>query len=221
MKKNTPYSSMKIIVFGAAGAVGSRVVTEAVNRGHEVTAVARQRRSEDFDPAVDVQVRDVASADDLVELIADHDIVISALRPPDGAESSLVPLTQTVVDAARRANARSIIVGGASVLLVPDASGHTVLSAPGFLPDEVVPIAIACKNQYDWCVDQLDSLGAYICPAAMLTPGERTGGYRLGSDTLVTDGSGQSQISMEDFAAAMLDETETPKHIGRRFTVGY
>ena len=212
---------MKIIVFGAAGAVGSRIVAEAAERGHEITAVVRRRGAGAFDAAVDVLVRDVASADDVVQRIEGHELVISALRPPDGAESLLVPLTRTVVEAAQRASARYIIVGGASVLLAPDAPGHTVLTAPGFLPDEVVPIARACKRQYDWCADRLGRCGTYLCPPAMLSPGSRTGAYRLGDDTLVVEESGQSRISMEDFAVALLDEAEDPKHLGRRFTVGY
>jgi putative NADH-flavin reductase len=213
---------MNIIVFGAAGDVGRRIVAEAVTRGHRVAAVVRREQgAQAFDSSVEVLVRDVASAEDLADKIAERDAMITALRPPAGDEPSLVPLTRAVVEAARRANARYIVVGGAAVLLIPDGNGHTVLTAPGFLPEEVVPIATACQSQYDWCVDRLHPTGTHICPPAMMTPGERTGSYRLGSDTLVTDGNGESQISMEDFAVAILDEVETPRHLGVRFTVGY
>lgn len=212
---------MKIVVFGASGDVGRRVVTEASKRDHEVTAVVRREGALTFDKSIDVSVLDVSSSPNLRELIAAHDVAISALRPPDGEESSLRSLTQTVVAAAQHAERRFVVVGGAATLLLPDASGHTVLSAPGFLPENVVPIATACKHQFDWCDGQLGALGTYLCPPAMLTPGERTGKYRLGSDTLVVSTKGQSEISMEDFSVALVDEAENPRHTGRRFTVGY
>lgn len=54
-----------------------------------------------------------------------------------------------------------------------------------------------------------------------IKPGERTGKYRIGSDRLLIDGQGQSHISMEDYAIALVDELESPQHIRERFTVGY
>lgn len=211
---------MKIIVFGAAGDVGRRVVAEARSRGHQVSAVVRKPRAGGFEAGVEVVVRDVASAGDLTEVMEGHDAVISALRPPDGEESALLPLTRAVVRSARRAGVPFIVVGGAAVLRLPDDPEHTVLTAPGFLPEAVVPIATACQYQYDWCVQELESTGTYICPPAMLEPGERTGSYRTGADTLVVDEEGRSRISLEDFAVAILDEVELPRHRGHRFTVG-
>lgn len=212
---------MKIIVFGAAGDVGRRVVAEALFRKHEVTAVVRRLIPDFFDPSVQVMVRDVSSATDLVEQIKSHDLVISALRPPAGEDSALLPLTQTVVEASRAAGVRFVIVGGAASLLVPGTSGHTVLTAPGFLPQEVIPIATACQQQYEWCINNLDKIGAYVCPPALLMPGERSGVYRTGSDMLVLGDDGQSRISIEDFAVALLDEGESLEHAGLRTTVGY
>lgn len=212
---------MKVIVFGASGDVGRRAVAEASRRNHLVTAVVRRRGAVTFDPSIDVSVFDVSSSPNLEELIAEHDVAISALRPPDGDEPLLLPLTQVFVEAARRAEVRFLVVGGAATLLVPETSGHTVLTAPGFLPEDVVPIATACKNQFEWCIDQLGSLGTYLCPPAMLKPGKRSGAYRLGTDTLVVGSEGQSEISIEDLCVALVDEAETPRHTGRRFTVGY
>ncbi|MCH8270776.1 MAG: NAD(P)H-binding protein [Planctomycetes bacterium] len=221
MPDNKP-RTMKVIVFGASGEVGSRVVAEAASRGHRVTAVSRREPSPGrHHLSVATLVRDVESASDLMEVIAEHDLVISALRPPDGEEPKLVPLTVAVVEAARAADKRFIVVGGAAPLRMPETPEHTVLTAPGFLPESSVLIAIACQQQHDWCVDHLESRGSYICPPAMLTPGTRTGSYRIGSDTLVVDEQGSSSISMEDFAVAVLDEAEHPQHAGQKFTVGY
>ena len=112
-------------------------------------------------------------------------------------------------------------MGGAASLIVPGTPGHTVLTAPGFLPDSVVPIATACQRQFEWIAERLASNGTYLCPPAMLAPGIRTGAYRMDGDMLVVDEDGDSKISMEDFAVALMDEAESRRHNGRRFTVAY
>ena len=101
---------------------------------------------------------------------------------------------------------------------MPDG-GDTVLTAPGFLPDSVLPIARACQAQYELCLAEREADWCYLSPPAMLMPGDRSGRYRTGGDVLLTDPAGQSRISMEDFAVALLDEAETPHHAGERFTV--
>ena len=102
---------------------------------------------------------------------------------------------------------------------MPDDSGHTILTAPGFLPDAVVPIAKASQAQYELCINNTDAEWSYLSPPAMLVPGVRTGAYRLGTDVLLIDDDGDSQISMEDFAVALIDEAERPQHPQMRFTV--
>ena len=213
---------MNIIVFGARGDVGSRVVAEALARDHTVTAVLRsETQAKSLPPTMTVRVADASDTDQVAELMAGHDVAISALRPPDGQEEMLVALTRSVLAAAARSSLRALIVGGAASLKVPGQGGHTVLTAPGFLPHEVVPIAKACQAQYELCAAENHANWSYLCPPAMLTPGERTGHYRVGSDTLVVDADGNSAISMKDFAVAMIDEAEAPHHIKTRFTAAY
>ena len=212
---------MKIIVFGAAGQVGSRVVAEAGSRGHEVTAVIRKgSQAAVFDPSVHTRVRDVNTGS-LADAIDGHDYVVSALRAPNGQEGAIVALTRAVVEPALSLGVPFLVVGGAAPLIVPDSGGHTVLTAPGFLPKNVVPVAQASQAQWDWCAGHLEPNGVHLCPPAMLAPGKRTGTYRTGRDKLVVDGAGNSQISMEDFAVAIIDEAENAEHAGQRFTVGY
>jgi putative NADH-flavin reductase len=131
----------------------------------------------------------------------------------------LVSLTRSVLDAAARSSLRVLVIGGAASLKMPDQSGDTVLTAPGFLPDAAVPIAKACQAQYELCAVERRVDWSYLCPPAMLTPGVRTGRYRLGSDTLLVDADEKSAISMEDFAVALIDEAEAPRHKKARFTV--
>lgn len=211
---------MKIIVFGASGDVGRRIVAEAGARGHQVTAVVRRAAQiETLPPSAIPVVADATDRERLAGLMAGQDLAISALRPPDGQEDALVPLTRSVLDAAADARIRVLVVGGAASLRMPDGGGATVLTAPGFLPEPVVPIARACFAQYELCAAEARVDWSYLCPPAMLVPGKRSGRYRLGSDVLLSDPDGRSEISMEDFAVALLDEAETPRHRMARFTV--
>lgn len=211
---------MKIIVFGARGDVGSRIVAEALARGHDVTAVVRNKAQiETLPPSVTARVADVADTATVAGLMMGHDVAISAIRPPDGQEETLVALTRAVLDAAARSQLRVLLVGGAASLKMPGQNGATVLTAPDFLPEPVVPIARACQAQYELCTAETRVDWSYLSPPAMLTQGERTGRYRLGSDVLLFDHNGDSGISMADFAVAMIDEAETPRHTRARFTV--
>ena len=213
---------MKIIVFGARGDVGSRVVAEALSRGHAVTAAVRNRdqvsRLPDNVQGVAVDVTDTQA---VARAMAGHDLAVSAIRPPEGREPDLVPLTQSILDAAEEAGVRVLIVGGAARLYVPGTDGHTVLTAPGFLPDAVVPVAKASQAQYDLCRSHAGADWVYASPAAMLVPGIRTGSYRSGTDDLLIDEDGGSNISMEDFAVALIDAGEADRLHRGRFTAGY
>lgn len=213
---------MRIIVFGAAGDIGSRVVNEALNRGHEVTAVVRRESQLAGLPEKAKGV--VGHADqlnDVVKLTAHHDLIISAVRPPQGSESELVVATQTILEGAANNNIRSLIVGGAASLKIPGSDHLTVLTAPDFLPESVVPIAQACNEQHKMVITHKTSQWSYACPPALIRPGTRTGQYRLGSDELLYDEEGNSHISMEDFSIALIDEAEQAKHTNQRFTAAY
>ena len=213
---------MKIIVFGATGDVGSRVVKEALLRGHVVSAVVRNENKLDRLPkAVSVHVLDVTDTKAVTQAMAGHDLAVSALRPPEGQEMDLPELTKSVLNAAAASKTRVLIGGGAANLLIPDMSGYTVLTAPNFLPEAVKQIAIACFAQFAYCVTEDLADWTYFSPPAMLEPGKRTGNYRRGSDFLLVDEDGQSKISMEDYAVAMMDEAENPTQNVKRVTVAY
>jgi putative NADH-flavin reductase len=201
---------MRILVWGAAGAVGSRVAREAVARGHQVTTVGRSSgplRGDASDP------------DDVARLSAGHDVVISATRPRAGQEGELVAAAKGLLIGLRGSGVRLILVGGAASLTVPGTEVKLV-DSPDF-PTELRPIALACNEQYD-VVRAAGGLDwTYVSPPALLEPGERTGSYRKGYDHLVTDAVGSSAISMEDFAIAIVDEAERAEHLRQRFTVGY
>lgn len=213
---------MKITVFGAAGEVGSRIVSEALTRGHEVTAVVRNpTQFQKLPQGVNTCAGDAGIIDDVVRLTAGQDLVISAIRPPTGNEALLASITQSILNGVAKSDVRVLIVGGAASLKIPNQGETTVLTAPNFLPKEVINIARACFAQHEICNADQNANWAYLSPPAMLTPGTRTGNYRLGSDELICDENGLSKISMEDFAVVLLDEAEQPKHHRTRFTAAY
>jgi putative NADH-flavin reductase len=203
---------MRITVFGATGNVGSRVVTEARSRGHEVTAVTRR-------PTPGTRTGDAADIDDVIALSAGQDLVISATRPGSGRESELVTTTRTLLAGLGRTGVRLLLVGGSATLTDPGTGIRTV-DAPDY-PAAWRPIGLACADQLDVCRADTGADWAYASPPALIEPGNRTGRYRLGADELVVDADGISAISMEDFAVALLDEAERPKHHRTRFTVGW
>jgi len=213
---------MKIIVFGSTGDVGSRVVTEAIARGHHVTAAVRNNASlarlSDAAEGVVVEVSDPSA---VARAMAGHDLAISAIRTPSGHESDVVALTGHVLKAASAAGIRVIIVGGAARLKLPDGSPHTVLSAPEFLPESVVPTARASFAQSELCNVTEMTDWTYASPSALLRPGTRRGTFRIGTDTLLVDENGNSEISMEDFAVALVDEAQNARFKRASFTVGY
>lgn len=211
---------MKLIIFGASGLLGTRLVSEGLLRGHEITAVAR-----DVAPlkARTRPIR-VASADatdpaSVAEVGSGHDAALSAVTQ-HAQPQMLVDAARGLLEGLGRAGVRRLIVaGGAGSLLV--ASGQRLVDTPDF-PDAYKPEALAAADAldvfraYEGPVDW-----SYLSPAALLEPGERTGRYRLGGDELLVAEDGRSRITMEDFAIAMLDEAERPRHVRKRFTAGH
>ncbi|MEQ9322975.1 MAG: NAD(P)H-binding protein [Polyangiaceae bacterium] len=213
---------MRIAVLGARGNVGRRIVAEALARGHEVTAIVRDpRQLGDIPARAEARVADAASRTDVATVSADQDVVICATRPTAGHEEVIERTTRCVLDGVGASRARLIIVGGAATLTVPGAEGRTVLQDPRYLPVSARPVAEASARQYEICRAESRVDWAYLSPAADLSSGKRTGKYRVGRDELLVDGKGNSHISVEDLAVALLDEAERPRHHRERFTVAY
>ncbi|MEV6426744.1 NAD(P)H-binding protein [Nocardia sp. NPDC051463] len=210
---------MRITVFGAAGEVGSRVVAEALARGHEVVAVVRDpARAAAVPSGAELRTGDASNPADVEMLGAAADVMITATRPASGLEHELPALTSVLLAGAARNGVRLLVVGGASTLTVPGAAGAMLHEIPDF-PAELQPIAHACADQLAICRADADADWTYLSPPAELVPGRRTGTYRLGVDELLAGAEGISTISMEDFAVALLDEAERPAHSKARFTV--
>ncbi|MFJ6618828.1 NAD(P)-dependent oxidoreductase [Kitasatospora sp. NPDC091335] len=213
---------MRITVFGATGNVGSRVVAEALSRGHQVTAVVRDpAKPHGLPSAAALAVGDARHPEDVARIAAGQDAVITATRPVPGSEHELAIATKGLLTGIAGTGIRLLAVGGAGSLLVPGGGGMALVDSPGF-PDGIRAIALACGEQLDlYRAAPADVDWTYLSPAAQLEPGVRTGRFRTGGDELLVDAGGDSAISMEDLAVALLDETERPAHRRARFTAAY
>jgi putative NADH-flavin reductase len=216
---------MNIVLFGATGNVGQRIVAEALRRGHTVTGVVRDpEKVQSPDTRVSLVKGDATDSESVAKVAKRADAVVSAISPRPNSRGlpapSLSKAARALLEGTRKGGARRLlVVGGAASLEV--APGVRLLDAPGF-PD-------AYKAEAQEGVDSLEVLRSegkgvdwtFLSPAAEIHPGERTGEYRTTDDKFLTDASGRSSISFEDYAVALVDELENPRHLGRRFGVAY
>ncbi|WP_067490522.1 NAD(P)-dependent oxidoreductase [Actinomadura hibisca] len=207
---------MRILLIGATGMIGSRIAAEARARGHEVTGATRRG-------ADGTERLDAADAEGVAALARGHDAVVLAIAPPrdgSGAVEPLLAAGHAVLEGMRKAGVRRlVVVGGAGSLEV--APGVTLVSTPEF-PELYKPESLAQEALLKEIRAEAGDLDwTYISPAAEIGPGERTGTFRLGGDALLTDAEGNSSISAEDYAVALVDELEQGRAVGRRITVAY
>lgn len=203
---------MKVALIGITGRVGSRLATELLARGHQVTGVARDVSKASAQSGVMLKQGDATDAAALAPLLTGHDAVISSARFANTDAATLVA-------AVKQAGApRFLVVGGAGSLEV--APGVALIDTPEF-PELYKAEAGAGREFLNTLRLELALDWTFLSPPALFEPGERTGVFRQGKDQLLVDGQGKSWISMEDYAIAMVDELEQPKHRRSRFTVGY
>ena len=213
-----------VVLIVASCFVGTAILNELLNRGHKVTAIVRDpTKVTASNPNLKVVQADVTDTDVLIEASKGKDAVISAYNPgwknPNIYEETLknYPL---IVDSVKKAGVeRLLIVGGAGTLFY--APGKMVMDADD-IPAKLLPgikslgefylNTLRKENDIDWI---------FLSPAANMTPGERTGKFRIGKDDLVVGVNGDSNISVEDYAVAMVDELEQKHHHKERFTIGY
>lgn len=203
---------MTIALIGATGFIGSRILAELVSRGHAVTAIVRNPEKVPTLPGVTAVKGDIFDQAGLAALLAGHEAVISSVHYlASDAEALLGAVKQSGVK-------RYLVVGGAGSLEVaPDVKLFDTPEFPAIYLDEARKGGayldlLKQEKALDW---------TFLSPSAIIAPGERTGKFRLGLDQLLVDGKGESRISAEDYAIALVDELEKPAHSRRRFTVGY
>lgn len=213
-----------IILIGASGFVGSALLKEALDRGYTVKAVVRNPDKVHIkNKNLQLVKADVTDVKQLAEVVKGSDAVISAYNPgwanPNIYDDTLKGY-RSIIDAVKQAGVTRLqVVGGAGSLLV--APGKTVLQS-GVIPDAIKPgVESLAKVLTDYLIPEKQLDWVFFSPAGTIEPGERTAKYRLGKNDLIVDEKGNSKISVEDYAKAMLDELEAPKHHRERFTIGY
>ncbi len=211
---------MKFALIGASGFVGTAVLKEAVARGHKVTAIVRSpEKVEQIDGVIAVKA-DASDVEELKAAISGSDVIVSAFNggwgDPDIYAKHLAG-SKAIVAAAKAVGKRVIVVGGAGSL---EIDGKQLVDGPHF-PDAYKDGARAARDALAALRTETGVEWSFVSPAIMMAPGERTGKFRIGGDQPVFDAKGESHISVEDLAVAIVDEAETPKHTGKRFTLGY
>lgn len=213
-----------VVLIGANGFVGTAILNELLSRGHKVTAVVRNPKKINVTNSnLGIVKTDVSDTNVMVEICKGKEAIISAYNPgwanPDIYEETLrnYPL---ILEAAKRSGAKRLLcVGGAGTLFC--APGLRVVDS-GAIPDAIMG---GVKSLGEFYLNTLMNEKAidwiFFSPAGTLEPGKRTGKFRLGKDDLIIDENGISHISVEDYAVAMVDELENPKHHYERFTIGY
>ena len=215
---------MKIAIVGATGFIGSKLRDEAVNRGHVVTAITRSPHKLPQSDRIVPAPADISDVAALAGYFKVQEAIIHSYAPGRGTSPQVNKDAQragtlSILAAMRAAGVRRILaVGGAGSLEV--APGLAWFDSPDF-PPEYQGGARATAQIKDLLRGEKDLDWTFLCPSNTIAPGERTGKFRLGDDQLLVGADGSSRISVEDYAVAMIDELEHPKHSGRRFTVGY
>jgi len=203
---------MNIVLAGATGNIGSRILDEALRRGHRVTGLSRDPAKLAAREGLTAKKASTTEVGAFADALRGHDAAVLSVKWNEND-------VHRVLDALRKAGVkRCLFVVGAGSLLRSDGRTHfDHMAEKGIQPPTSKPAALALAE-----VQKVTDLEwTAISPPASIQPGERTGKFRLGRDHLLEDDEGKSEISREDFAIAILDEIEKPRHIRQRFTAAY
>lgn len=207
---------MNIAVIGASGKAGSLILKETVTRGHQVTAIVRDAsKLQDTNVAViEKNVFELTTSD-----LKAFDVVINAFGAPLGEEQAHVDAGHALIEALKGTSTKLIVVGGAGSLFVDENKTVKLIDTPEF-PDFVKPTAMGQGRNLQELQESTDLTWTFISPSAVFdAEGKRIGSYQSGKDHLLVNSKGESYISYADFAIAVVDEVENPKHVNERFTV--
>lgn len=214
---------MKIALVGATGFVGTAVLNEALQRGHEVTAIARNTtKITTVDKNLTLKEADAYNSDKLAEILAGHDAVVSTFNSGwtnPNIYDDFIHGSEAIQAATKKAGVkRLLVVGGAGSLEI--APGKQLVDSPEF-PAEWKNGALAARDYLNTLKQETDLDWTFLSPAIILHPGQRTAKFKLGTDQPIFGENGKSEISVEDLAVAIVDELENNRSVKKRFTAGY
>lgn len=206
---------MKLLIIGATGMIGSRILKEALDRGHSIIAAARKPETITPSAKVEAVKLDLHDSQQLRDLSSKVDVVVAAVSPRNSndAQSEAVDYAKALI--AGIGETRLMLVGGAGSLNLPDGT-----PVADVVPEAYRDEAKGMRKAFE-LIEQSALDYTVHAPAGLIEPGERTGKFRLGNRTFLMDEDGNSAISAEDYAIAHLDEIENPAHQGQIFTTAY
>ena len=212
---------MNIALIGASGFIGSGLLAEALARGHRVTALVAHPEKLPPREGLAVAGTDVLDTARLAQQLAGFDAVVSAFsgHAQEDVRGYYGRGMESILQAVKQAGVpRLLVVGGAGSLEV--APGVQLVDTPEF-PEQWKGSALGARDTLERLRREPALDWTLLSPAALIEPGERTGRFRIGGDQLLADEHGNSRISVQDYAVAMIDELERPSHSRRRFCVAY
>lgn len=213
-------SAANLVIYGGTGNIGSRIVTEALNRGHTVTVISRSAEEKQKRERLSFQKGDILDTAGVAQQLAGREVVISTISSRE--EAFFTRAARSVITAMSSLGPqapRLIWVGGSSSLEVEP--GKRLLDTLPAIAAGQGGSRVGHTQVLGYFRTLKDVKWTFVSPSMDIVPGERTGKFRIGGDQLLKDAQGNSRISMEDFAVALIDEVEKPQQIGKRFTVGY
>lgn len=203
-----------VAVIGASGKIGSKIIAELLSRGHQVTGIARNPERIKSATGMVTAKGDFTDPDGIIPVLRGHDAIIGATTFLPGQMEKLI---ESVRDSGVK---RFLMVGGAASLQSEEGGPKIFDTLPALSPPVLDQIREGMRT-LELLRGADDLLWTFLSPAVMIGPGERTGKFRLGKDVVVKDAKGNSSISYDDFAIAMVDELELNRHLKSRFTLGY
>jgi len=206
-----------ILLVGASGMIGSRILKEASSRGHYVIAAARHPEKIAGGPDIQPVKLDATDAKAFADEARHADVIVLATSPRGGGDpaAEAKAVADTAIATARATHKRLVVVGGAGSLNFPD--GRRVVDT---LPQNYRAEALAMRSVLD-TLKTSDTNWTFFSPPMSIAPGTHTGKYRLGTTVLLADDKGNSRISAEDYADALVNELEKPEHVRSQMTAAY
>jgi uncharacterized protein len=212
---------MKLTVIGATGFVGPKVVNEALQRGHQVTAIARNIDKIETREGLVAVSADVNDVPKLADILKGQDAVVSTFNAGwtnANLYNDFIKGSEAIQEAVKQSGVkRLLVVGGAGSLFI---EGNQLVDSPQF-PAQFLAGATAARDYLNTIKIERALDWTFLSPAMNLYPGERTGVFRIGTDNPVFSADGKNDISVEDMAKAIVDELENNQFVQQRFTVGY
>ena len=211
---------MKILLIGGSGNIGQRILKEALQKGYQVNSLQRNPGKLNItNPNLTITKGDILNKAELEAALKDADLVVSSISPHDLGEFKQA-YTNLIDAMEKQPNKRIIIVGGAGSTEI--SPGLRLMDSPmmSHIPAEWHP-AIRAHADVLGLFKASKTNWTYFSPANIIEAGERTGKYRLGNTNMIFDAAGNSKISYEDYAVALLDEIANPKNERKQMSIAY